>query len=137
MHANTARRTGIIERSKPQHLLYMSRGKYVKSDAQCLSRHIALIRRVCARRSPAKCGSNHRPPGGPSLDSRSMGVKYYTHFVLTGEAAAGSDQEFSGVVEVNQATDQRYETKEIEALLARNFDLRSSDVRLINWARLQ
>jgi hypothetical protein len=66
-----------------------------------------------------------------------MGVKYYTHFVLTGEAAQGSDQEFSGVVEVNQATDPRYETKEIEALLARNFDLRSSDVRLINWARLQ
>ena len=66
-----------------------------------------------------------------------MGVKYYTHFVLTGEAVSGSDQEFSGVVEVNQATDQRYETKEIEALLARNFDLRSSDVRLINWARLQ
>ena len=66
-----------------------------------------------------------------------MGVKYYTHFVLTGEATAGSDQEFSGVVEVNQATDLRYETKEIEALLARNFDLRSSDVRLINWARLQ
>ena len=61
-----------------------------------------------------------------------MGVKYYTHFVLTGEAAAGSDQEFSGVVEVNQATEQRYETKDIEALLARNFDLRSSDVRLIN-----
>jgi hypothetical protein len=58
-----------------------------------------------------------------------MGVKYYTHFVLTGEAATGSDQEFSGVVEVNQATDQRYETKEIEALLARNFDLRSGDVR--------
>jgi hypothetical protein len=66
-----------------------------------------------------------------------MGVKYYTHFVLTGEAAEGSDQEFSGVVEVNQPTEQRYETKDIEALLARNFDLRSSEVRLINWARLQ
>ena len=49
----------------------------------------------------------------------------------------GSDQEFSGLVEVNQATELRYETKEIEALLARNFDLRSSEVRLINWARLQ
>ena len=71
------------------------------------------------------------------LHFRTMGVKYYTHFVLTGEAAAGSDQEFSGVVEVNQPTDQRYETKEIEALLARNFDLRSNEVRLINWARLQ
>jgi hypothetical protein len=68
---------------------------------------------------------------------KAMGIKYYTHFVLTGEAAAGKDQEFSGVVEVNQPTDQRYETKEIEALLARNFDLRSSDVRLLNWARLQ
>jgi hypothetical protein len=66
-----------------------------------------------------------------------MGVKYYTHFVLTGEAAEGSDQEFSGVVEVNQPTESRYETKDIEALLARNFDLRSGDVRLINWARLQ
>ena len=66
-----------------------------------------------------------------------MGVKYYTHFVLTGEAAEGSDQEFSGVVEVNQPTEQRFETKDIEALLARTFDLRSGEVRLINWARLQ
>jgi hypothetical protein len=66
-----------------------------------------------------------------------MGVKYYTHFVLTGEAAEGKDQEFSGIVEVNQPTEHRYETKEIEALLARNFDLRSADVRLLNWARLQ
>jgi hypothetical protein len=66
-----------------------------------------------------------------------MGVKYYTHFVLTGEAAEGSDQEFSGIVEVNQATELRYGTREIEALLARNFDLGTSEVRLINWARLQ
>ena len=107
------------------------------SGAGCVSLHIAPIPRVRVCRPPAKCGGNHRPLGGLCLDSHSMGVKYYTHFVLTGEAAAGSDQEFSGVVEVNQATDQRYETKEIEALLARNFDLRSGDVRLINWARLQ
>ena len=66
-----------------------------------------------------------------------MGVKYYTHFVLTDDAVPGGDQEFSGVVEVNQATEQRFETKDIEKLLARNFDLRSGDVRLINWARLQ
>ena len=66
-----------------------------------------------------------------------MGVKYYTHFVLTGDSVEGSDQEFSGVVEVNQPTEISYETSEIEALLARNFDLRSSDVRLINWSRLQ
>jgi hypothetical protein len=75
--------------------------------------------------------------GGAAYTRCTMGVKYYTHFVLTGEAAEGSDQEFSGVVEVNQATEQRFETKDIEALLARNFDLRSGDVRLINWARLQ
>ena len=65
-----------------------------------------------------------------------MGVKYYTHFILTGDAVDGSDQEFSGVVEVNQPTEDAYETKEIEALLARNFDLSSKDVRLLNWARL-
>ena len=92
--------------------------------------------RVRAPRAGKMCRKS-QTPYRPLPTLRSMGVKYYTHFVLTGEAASGSDQEFSGVVEVNQATDQRYETKEIEALLARNFDLRSSDVRLINWARLQ
>ncbi len=66
-----------------------------------------------------------------------MGVKYYTHFVLTGEAEIGSRQEFSGVVEVNQSTESRFEPKEIEALLAKNFDLDSNDVCLINWSRLQ
>ena len=66
-----------------------------------------------------------------------MGVKYYTHFVLAGEAEIGSRQEFSGVVEVNQTTESRFEPQEIKALLARNFDLDSSDVRLINWSRLQ
>ena len=66
-----------------------------------------------------------------------MGVKYYTHFVLTGESAVGPDQEFSGVVEVSQPTEQAFETREIEALLARNFDLHSGDVRLLNWSRLQ
>jgi hypothetical protein len=66
-----------------------------------------------------------------------MGVKYYTHFVLTGESVEGPDQEFSGIVEVNRPTDDAFETRDIEALLARNFDIKSGDVRLINWSRLQ
>lgn len=66
-----------------------------------------------------------------------MSVKYYTRFVLVDDEDDGSDQEFSGVVEVNRATEQVYETREIEALLARNLDLASESVRLINWARLQ
>ena len=77
-------------------------------------------------------------PGSHVSRLLSMGVKYYTHFVLTGEAAEGNSQEFSGVVEVNQVTERRFETQEIEALLARNFDLDSAEeVRLINWSRLQ
>jgi len=66
-----------------------------------------------------------------------MGVKYYTHFVLTGDTADGDEQEFSGVVEVNRPTDVGYEAADIEALLARNFDLKSGDVKLIKWSRLQ
>lgn len=66
-----------------------------------------------------------------------MGVKYYTRFVLLDGETDGSDHEFSGVVEVNRATDENCETREIEALLARNFDLTLDAVRLINWARLQ
>jgi hypothetical protein len=66
-----------------------------------------------------------------------MGVKYYTHFVLTGDMAGSDDQEFSGVVEVNKPTEVDYEVGDIEALLARNFDLKSSAVRLLSWSRLQ
>lgn len=66
-----------------------------------------------------------------------MGVKYYTHFVLTGDTVDGDDQEFSGVVEVNRPTDIEYEAGDIEDLLARNFDIKASDVKLINWSRLQ
>ena len=66
-----------------------------------------------------------------------MGVKYYTHFVLTDEAEMGPGQEFNGVVEVSQTTESRFEAQEIEALLAKNFDLDSSTVYLINWSRLQ
>lgn len=66
-----------------------------------------------------------------------MGVKYYTHFVLTGEAAEGAAQEFSGVVELSRPPDRTCGTEEIEALLAHNFDVQSGDVRLINWSRLQ
>ena len=115
----------------------MPRGKYVKSDGPAdFATYCTDSARVRAPRAGKMCRES-QTFFGPLPRLRSMGVKYYTHFVLTGEAASGSDQEFSGVVEVNQATDQRYETKEIEALLARNFDLRSGDVRLINWARLQ
>ena len=66
-----------------------------------------------------------------------MGVKYYTHFVMTGEAVEGTSEEFSGVVEVNRPTEPRFDVQEIEALLAHNFDMDSSEIRLINWSRLQ
>lgn len=64
-----------------------------------------------------------------------MAVKYYTHFVLT-DASHHGNQEFSGVVEVNQATERRFDSHDIAALLAKNFDLDSENVKLINWARL-
>lgn len=66
-----------------------------------------------------------------------MGIKYYTHFVLTTDQAGESDQEFSGVVEVSRPTDDSYDTADIEALLARNFDVHAGELRLINWSRLQ
>src|SRR5437762_2561384 len=50
------------------------------------------VRRVSlstARRAPKKCAANHRSRRGGPLIFGTMGVKYYTHFVLTGEAAEG------------------------------------------------
>jgi hypothetical protein len=76
---------------------------------------------------------------GRKADDRlwNMGVKYYTQFVLTDPARDGPEQQFSGVVEVNRPTEQRLGAREIEALLARNLEVRSGGVQLIDWARLQ
>ncbi|MDA0705155.1 MAG: hypothetical protein O2907_04540 [Proteobacteria bacterium] len=64
-----------------------------------------------------------------------MSAKYYTQFLLT-DAQYRGDNEFSGVIELNQPMDQTTETKDIEAVLAQNFDLRRNAVKLLSWSRL-
>ena len=64
-----------------------------------------------------------------------MTAKYYTQFILTDTQYRGGN-EFSGVVELNQPMGGDTETRDIEAALARNFDLNSSAVKLVSWSRL-
>lgn len=67
--------------------------------------------------------------------SRAMTVKYYTQFRLT-DASYWGGNEFSGVVELNRPMDQYPDVADIEAVLAKNFDLRRDSVKLLSWARL-
>jgi hypothetical protein len=64
-----------------------------------------------------------------------MSAKYYTQFILTDADYCGGN-EFCGVVELNQPMEQTDNRRDIEAILARNFDLRKSAVRLLSWSRL-
>lgn len=64
-----------------------------------------------------------------------MTAKYYTQFILTDTQYRGVN-EFSGVVELSQPMEGDTETRDIEAALARNFDLNSSAVKLVSWSRL-
>jgi hypothetical protein len=64
-----------------------------------------------------------------------MSAKYYTQFILT-DAQYRGDNEFSGVIELSQPMDQTTETRDIEAVLAQNFDLQRSAVKLVSWSRL-
>jgi hypothetical protein len=64
-----------------------------------------------------------------------MTAKYYTQFILTDTQYRGGN-EFSGVVELSQPMEGDSETRDIEAALARNFDLNSSAVKLVSWSRL-
>ena len=64
-----------------------------------------------------------------------MSVKYYTQFILT-DAEYRDGNEFCGVVELNHPMEQTDNRSDIEAILARNFDLRKSAVRLVSWSRL-
>jgi hypothetical protein len=64
-----------------------------------------------------------------------MSAKYYTQFILTDTEYRGGN-EFSGVVELSQPMDKNTDTRDIEAILARNFDLRQNAVKLVIWSRL-
>ena len=64
-----------------------------------------------------------------------MSAKYYTQFILT-DTPYREGNEFCGVVELNAPMEQSCDTSDIEAVLASNFDLQQSAVRLVSWARL-
>ena len=64
-----------------------------------------------------------------------MSAKYYTQFILTDADYRGGN-EFSGVVELSEPMDHDSNSKDIEAILARNFDLHRSSVKLVSWSRL-
>ncbi len=64
-----------------------------------------------------------------------MSAKYYTQFILTDAEYCG-DNEFCGVVELNYPMEQSTESRDIEAILARNFDLKCAAVKLVSWSRL-
>ena len=64
-----------------------------------------------------------------------MSAKYYTQFVLTDTQYRGGN-EFCGVVELNHPMAKDSDRCDIEAILARNFDLAKSAVRLVSWSRL-
>lgn len=64
-----------------------------------------------------------------------MSAKYYTQFILT-DATYRDGNEFSGVVELSQPMDGDSDRRDIEAVLARNFDLDRGDVKLVSWSRL-
>ena len=64
-----------------------------------------------------------------------MTAKYYTQFILTDAEYRGGN-EFCGIVELNCPMGQDSDRHDIEAILARNFDLQKSAVKLVSWSRL-
>lgn len=64
-----------------------------------------------------------------------MSAKYYTQFKLTDVEYRGGN-EFSGVVELSRPMEQDSDITDIEAVLAKNFDLQQSAVQLVSWSRL-
>jgi hypothetical protein len=64
-----------------------------------------------------------------------MSAKYYTQFILT-DTQYRDGNEFCGVVELNYPMEQGPDSRDIEAILARNFDLQQNAVKLVSWSRL-
>ena len=64
-----------------------------------------------------------------------MAAKYYTQFILTDTQYRGGN-EFCGVVELSEPMEKDTTRRDIEAVLARNFDLQCDAVKLVSWSRL-
>ena len=64
-----------------------------------------------------------------------MSAKYYTQFILTDAEYRGGN-EFSGVIELSQPMNMNSDAHDIEAILARNFDLQKAAVKLVSWSIL-
>ena len=64
-----------------------------------------------------------------------MSAKYYTQFILT-DTEYRDGNEFCGVVELSCPMEQSCEKRDIEAILAQNFDLQQNAVKLVSWSRL-
>jgi hypothetical protein len=64
-----------------------------------------------------------------------MSAKYYTQFILTDTQYRGVN-EFCGVVELSEPMEKDTNRRDIEAVLARNFDLQCDAVKLVSWSRL-
>lgn len=88
-----------------------------------------------ALRRPLNCGVAHRRNRDVSVILVPMSAKYYTQFKLTDGDYHGGN-EFSGVVELSHPMDMDSDVTDIEAVLARNFDLQQSAVQLVSWSRL-
>ena len=80
------------------------------------------------------CYGSQSPPA-PRRKLSPMSAKYYTQFILTDAQYRGGN-EFSGVIELSQPMDMNSDARDIEAVLARNFDLQQSAVKLVSWSRL-
>ena len=80
------------------------------------------------------CFSSQTHPG-LVRSLRHMSAKYFTQFRLTDADYRGGN-EFSGVVELSRPMDNDSDVTDIEAVLAKNFDLRRSSVQLVSWSRL-
>lgn len=80
------------------------------------------------------CAAGHGFHWGTLLICLSMGVKYYTHFVMSEQPSVAS--EFTGVVELNRVPCRQNDLRDIAAILARSLDVDSQDIRILYWSRL-
>jgi hypothetical protein len=66
---------------------------------------------------------------------KQVSAKYYTQFIIQ-EIGSVEGKEFSGVIVLSRAVDEGSARRDIECVLARNFDLAIGEVTLVEWHRI-
>ena len=131
---------GLWRVASPENTKFKENQGQIRLHLTVMNASLCFQSLICCRAAVIACSQRNLCFGSQTCKRlrrslEHMSAKYFTQFRLTDADYRGGN-EFSGVVELSRPMDHDSDVTDIEAVLAKNFDLQRSAVQLVSWSRL-